>query len=272
MSDPECFAGKSPLFEQQSIENGLTYWSANAFGEMLGHASQSPAFLKAINKAQQVCLSLDIPVNDHFKQCKTFENGKTVKDLNISRFACYLVSMNGDPKKQAVAKAQAYFATLADACQRYIDEADEIERVLVRGDMSDREKTLSSTAKKRGVQNYAYFQSAGYLGLYNMRIGELRKLKQVPKGRSPLDFMGKDELAANLFRITQTEAKVRNENIRGQSALEKTAEKVGKQVRQTMEDISGQRPEELPRAEDIRKIKSRRISRRNGSVSRSKEP
>lgn len=102
--------------------------------------------------------------------------------------------------------------------------------------------------------NYAFFQSAGYRGLYNMDMGRLRNLKGVPKDRSPLDFMGKTELAANLFRVTQTEEKIRNENIRGQAPLEQAAETVGRKVRKTMIEISGSRPEALAPAQDIRKV------------------
>jgi DNA-damage-inducible protein D len=98
------------------------------------------------------------------------------------------------------------------------------------------------------------FQNSGYRGLYNMNLREIRRHKGVPDGRSPLDFMGKTELAANLFRVTQTEEKIRGEGIRGQPALEHTAEDVGRRVRRTMIEISGKRPENLPPAEDIKQV------------------
>jgi DNA-damage-inducible protein D len=105
-----------------------------------------------------------------------------------------------------------------------------------------------------GVVEYGLFQNAGYRGLYNMNLREIRRYKGVPEGRSPLDFMGKTELAANLFRVTQTEEKIRAERIRGQKPLEYAAEHVGREVRRTMVKISGKRPEELPSAEDIKSV------------------
>jgi len=245
------FGGDDPVFEQESRENGIATWSARKFAEYLGYRDYRTFFASAINRAQQVCLSLDINVSDHFKQEKILdEEGREITDIRLSRFACYLAAMNGDPKKAEVAKAQAYFATFADACRRYI------ERILVRDELSDHEKTLSSTARQAGVTEYQFFQNAGYRGLYNMNFSQIKRLKKIPAGRSPLDFMGRDELAANLFRITQTEAKIKREGLHGQKLLEKAAEEVGRTVRKTMKEISGQRPEDLPAVEDIRKVKT----------------
>jgi DNA-damage-inducible protein D len=145
---------------------------------------------------------------------------------------------------------------MAEAFRQYVQEAEGVERVLVRGEVSEREKALSATAHACGVTNYAFFQNAGYRGMYNMDFSQLRARKRVPEGRTILDFMGKTELAANLFRITQTEEKIRNEDIRGQRPLEKAHESVGKEVRETMRRISGTLPEQLPPAEDIKKVRS----------------
>ncbi|HQZ60673.1 MAG TPA: damage-inducible protein D, partial [Acinetobacter sp.] len=134
-------------------------------------------------------------------------------------------------------------------------ESENVERVLIREEVSEREKSLSGVAKQHGVTNYAFFQNAGYRGMYNMNLAQLRQLKGINSKRSPLDFMGKDELAANLFRITQTELKVKQDGRRGQGYLESLAEQVGKQVRQAMLDISGTRPESLPPAEDVNTVK-----------------
>lgn len=256
--DPESiFDCEQPGFELHSRENGFTSWSARSLALFLGYKDYNAFFKSAINRAQQVCLSVGINLADHFKQepCPD-ANGKPLEDLRLSRFACYLCAMNGDPNKSAVAKAQVYFATFADACQRYMEQADQIERVLVRDEISDHEKSLSSEAKRAGVVEYHYFQNAGYRGLYNMNFSKLRELKKIPQGRSPLDFMGRDELAANLFRLTQTRAKIKNEGITGQKALEQTAESVGKAIRKTMHDISGQRPELLPVETDIKKVRT----------------
>jgi DNA-damage-inducible protein D len=164
--------------------------------------------------------------------------------------------MNGDVKKKEVAMAQAYFITATEAFKRYVQEAQQVERIAIRGEVSEREKSLNAVANQAGVENYAFFQHKGYVGLYNMSLKQLKERKDIPDGRSPLDFMGKEELAANLFRITQTEAKIRNEGIKGQIPLEDAAFSVGRHVRNTMEQISGTRPENLPVAADINTVKS----------------
>lgn len=260
MSDDDVaaiFDPEAPLFEQRSRENGFTSWSGREFAAHLGYKDYKSFFNAAINKAQQVCMSLQINISDHFKQeMIRDEAGREVMDIRLSRFACYLAAMNGDVKKPQVAKAQAYFATFADACSRYIQESGEIERVLIRDEISDHEKTLSVTAKRAGVTEYGFFQNAGYRGLYNMNISALRKLKHIPANRSPLDFMGKDELAANLFRVTQTEAKIKREGIKGQKMAEQTAQDVGRTVRNTMRTISGQVPEQLETVEDIKRLRT----------------
>lgn len=256
-SEPGIFDGEYPEFERHCRENGMNSWSASSLAEFLGYKDFKAFSTGPLNRAQQVCLSSDISVADHFKQESCVgEDGRTYTDLRLSRFACYLCAMNGDPKKLQVAQAQAYFASLADSCRNYIEETEQIERVLIRDEISDGEKSLSAEAKAAGVHDYALFKNAGYRGLYNMNLSRLKQLKRTPKGRSPLDFMGKTELAANLFRITQTSEKIKNDGIRGQGALEKTAEKVGKTVRDAMHTISGTRPENLAPEGDINKVKS----------------
>ena len=126
-------------------------------------------------------------------------------------------------------------------------EFEDVERVLIREEVSGREKSLSSTAKQAGVVNYAFFQNAGYLGMYNMNLSQLRTRRGLPGSVTPLDYMGKTELAGNLFRITQTEEKIKNEKIKGQQSLEIAAKEVGKKVRKTMIEISNVAPENLPK-------------------------
>ena len=235
-------------------ENGFRYWWASDLAGLLGYESGSTSFRKAIERAAATLTTLNVPVFDNIVQVERDLDGRKGSDYKLSRFACYLAAMNGDTKKEQVAKAQAYFVTWAEACRLSLQEAAGVERVGIRAEISDHERTLSSTAHTAGVENFAFFQNAGYRGLYNMNLARVRTLKKVPEGRSPLDFMGKTELAANLFRVTQTEEKIRLQKIRGQKSLEGAAEEVGKRVRQTMMEISGTKPETLPPAEDIRTV------------------
>lgn len=248
------------VFEEQSRENGFTYWLASKLMELLGYETMT-SFSKAINKAMTTCNTLNIPIIENFEQVYSIVDGKTITDFKLSRFACYLVSMNSDNKKTEVAQAQAYFAALAGAVSHYIEEASKVERLIVREEISERENSLSGVVKRAGIENYAFFQTAGYRGMYNMNISKLREVRNIPAKKSPLDFMGKDELAANLFRITQTELKIKNDNIHGQSRLEVTAENVGKEVRNTMIKISGVAPEDLPKNSDLNQVKKELKSR-----------
>lgn len=241
----------------QTGAGGIRYWYASDLIAMLGYESLGP-FQKAINKAISACTALNIPVLENFiQEQRPTGDGKPQLDYRLSRFACYLTAMNGDVRKPQVAAAQAYFVTLAEAFRQYIQQAEDVERVLIREDVTEHEKSLSDVAQRAGVNDYGLFRSAGYRGLYNRELAEVKALKGVQESRTLLDFMGKEELAANLFRITQTEAKIRNEQIEGQESLEATAEAVGKTVRRTMIDISGNKPEDLPVAEDIRQVRNK---------------
>ena len=242
-----------PGFEALSNNNGFRFWWASELAVILGYESLH-GFRKAVERAMMALTSLNIPVFDNIVQEQREVGGKLVVDYKLSRFACYLAAMNGDPKKPQVAQAQGYFVAWAEACRLYLEQAEGVERVAIRGEITEHERTLSGTAKMAGVVEYGLFQNAGYRGLYNMDLWQLRRHKGVPQGRSPLDFMGKTELAANLFRVTQTEEKIRGERIRGQKPLERAAEDVGREVRRTMVKISGRRPEELPPAGDIKEV------------------
>lgn len=251
----EVFDGDAPLFEEQGRPNGVTTWSALALSEFLGYKDYK-SFKSVLSRTQQALISIDADVSEHVRQEPTVDAaGNKTFDVRLSRFACYLAAVNGDPKKKKVARAQAYFAKYSMECQQYLDDVEQVERVVLRDDISEHEKSLSATATLAGVKEMGLFKNAGYRGLYNMNLCDLRKHKGIPKNRSPLDYMGKDELAANSFRITQTDAKIKRDKVRGQVKLEAVAEGVGKMVRETMAEISGQKPESLPAHEDIRKVR-----------------
>jgi DNA-damage-inducible protein D len=222
---------------------------------MLGY-DQFSTFENAISRAIKACASLNIPLQGVINPIERDIDGVNQRDYKLSRFGCYLVAVNGDVKKPEVASAQAYFLTLAEAFRQYVQHADGVDRVLVRADISDRENSLKGVAYSAGVENFAFFQNAGYRGMYDMDLWRIRDIKGVPQGRSPLDFMGKQEMAANLFRLTETEAKIKNDSIRGQNPLERAAEHVGRRVRQTMMEISRTRPELLAPATDIKQVQS----------------
>ncbi|MBI1345695.1 damage-inducible protein D [bacterium] len=236
-------------FEDLAIKNGANLWEQSDVMSALDYRSEE-AFRKLVMKAMQACLTLGIPTEDNFHR-------QADGTYRFTRFACYLLAMNGDPKKLQVAAAQLYFAVLAETFHTALEHSDAIDRVLIRDEVSEGEKSLSSTASRHGVENYPFFQNAGYRGMYNMNLSKLRERKGLKPTEKLIDRMGKEELAAHLFRITQTAAKIRNEGVQGQRLLEDAAEKVGKQVRKSMLEISGAKPEDLPPAEPIKDVKKR---------------
>ncbi len=252
------FDNESVNFNDVAQVDEFTYWLASQYMQMLGYESYT-SFKKAINKAMTTCMTLDIDMMENFQQVKGVINGKSDTDYKLSRFACYLVAMNADSKKFRVAQAQAFFAATAETIRRYVDSSEEVERVLIRDELTSHEKTLCAAAHTAGVRGtgYALFQNAGYRGMYNMNLGQLKQYKGQSQAKRPLlDFMGKDELAANLFRLTQTELKLTISGIKGQKNAERTAETVGKKVRKTMLEISGIKPEDMALSEDIKKVKT----------------
>lgn len=243
-------------FEDFGHDNGGHFWWRSDLQPLLGYADAT-SFEKPVGKAMAACAALSISVHENFTPAmRAFPDGRELEDCKLSRFACYMIAMNASPRKPQVAHAQAYFATLAEFARQMLVQGGEVERVVMRDELTDRENSLSRVARAADVQEYALFQNAGYRGLYNMNMNRLKKEKGIPEGRTLLDFMGREELAANLFRITQTEAKIKKENVRGQRDLENTAESVGKEIRQTIRKIGGTMPEQLPVSEDIKKVKS----------------
>ncbi len=257
MDDQNIFQFETGIttFEDYRQENGDSFWWASDLMRNLGYEDPK-TFVKTINRAMIACNSLNIPMYEVIREEKRIVDGKEIRDYRLSRFGCYLVSMNADVRKPQVARAQAYFITMAEAFRQYVEEAEQIERIAFREDISDHEKSLSATAKLAGVESYALFRNAGYRGLYNMHLWKLKEYKRMPKeGKTLLDYMGKEELAANLFRITQTEAKINRENISGQKPLEAAAYNVGRQVRNTMINISTHKPEDLRLTKPIDEVR-----------------
>lgn len=243
------------IFENQSYSNGFTYWYARDLMTTLGYKDYN-TFKKSINKAIGICASLNIDFADNFLSIRRKVDNKEVDDYKLSRFACYLTTMNSDIKKQEVAKAQAYLAKYAEIIVTLQQEAQNIERIELRDKLSEEEKNLSGIAKSHKVEKYALFQNAGYVGLYNMSLNQLKKIKGIPQNKVLLDYMNSTELGANIFRITQTAEKIKSENIQGQNNLEKAHKEVGKEVRESMKRMHNKLPEDLPLEEDIKKVKS----------------
>ena len=249
------FEGENPQFENLSHQNGMNYWTASLLMTELGY-SEFNIRAAPILKAFQVCVNTGIDPLEHFIYFDNEKNGKKFKDIKLTRFACYLISMNSDIKKPNVSKAQAYFAAFVATVQQYFVEQQDMERIDLRGQISEHEKMLNSTAKQAGIIKYGYFQNKDYMGLYNMPLSKIRKIKGIPESRTPFDYMGAEELGANIFRITQTDAKIKREKITGQEGLEQAAFNVGKMVRNALIANGSTMPENLPPAEDIKQIKS----------------
>ena len=252
----EPFEDSENSFEALAKTNGTRYWLARDLMAEWGYESWS-ALKNAINKAIGVCTTTNIPVSEHFIQHPRRIGGREVEDFKMTRLACCLTAMNGDSKNPAIAKAQLYFAALDQVVQdAFVIHAESMDRLIARGEISDREVTLSKTAAAAGVEFQDRFRNAGYRGMYNMDLQTLKRLKGISDPSRPLfDFMGKDELAGNLFRLTLTEGRIKKEQARGQIALEHVAHEVGARVRKTMSEETGVYPESLPIAADIKLVK-----------------
>ncbi|OPY72229.1 MAG: DNA-damage-inducible protein D [Syntrophorhabdus sp. PtaU1.Bin002] len=240
-------------------ENGNEYWRAREFARVLEY-SEYRHFLPVIEKAKEACANSDHPVADHFEDIlEMVEIGsgakRPVSDVRLSRYGCYLIVQNGDPSKPVIANGQTYFAMqtrrqeLADDV-RFAKLTEDERRLMLRSELTHHNKALTAAAKDAGVEtglDYAIFQDHGYRGLYGgLGAKEIHAHKKLKKSQKILDHMGSTELAANLFRATQTEEKLKREKVRGKQAANRTHFEVGTKVRQTIKELGGTMPEELP--------------------------
>mgnify|MGYP000883253902 FL=1 len=250
------------------------FWSARELQKILGYASWDK-FQNAINRAKKSFEASNITkyynINDHFRQVgKMIRAGKgaerTVVDFELSKYACYLIAQNGDPDKPEIAQAQAYFNIQTFRQEQFQSMSDEEKRLHVRTQVIDNNKTLFDSAKSSGVKNFGKFNDAGYRGLYGMNAKELALKKDLGKDKI-LDRAGTTELAANLFRITQTNDKLQNELASGKTIGEQKADSIhfmiGGKVRQTIKDIGGTMPENLPPEVHIKEIE-KKVSKKLG--------
>ena len=255
-------------------EDGVEYWSARELYPYLGY-SRWQRFEEAIERAKESCKSASQHVEEHFTDAgKTLSmpkgGTKVIVDVYLTRYACYLVAQNGDPRKTEIAQAQTYFAIQTRYAEIQQMEAyqalttEESKRLFLREELRKHNSQLADAAHDAGVitpLDYATFQNHGYRGMYNgLTAKGIHQKKGLKKGQEILDHMGSTELAANLFRATQTEEKIRKENIQGKQNANNAHFQVGKEVREAIKRIGGTMPEDLPPAEDIKKLERRIVS------------
>jgi len=253
-------------------EYNQEFWSARDLMGPLGYVEWRK-FDGAIGRAKESCKNSGQGVDDHFVDADKMvsvgsEAKRNVSDYHLSRYACYLIAQNGDSRKEEIALAQTYFAI--QTRKQEINELliEDYKRVGLRGEMTKHNKKLFEAAKDAGVVNYANFQDYGYMGLYGgLRQKNIHVKKGLKSKEKILDHMGSEELAANFFRVTQAEAKLRRENISGQTKANQAHFVVGEKVRQTIKELGGTMPEELPDVDNIVKAKSRIKSSLNPSNS-----
>ena len=238
-------------------EYGQEFWYARELQPVLEY-SQWRYLKEAIERAKTACNNSGQNVADHFAEVRKMvdigSNAKrSVEDYELSRYACYLIVMNGDPRKEIIALGQTYFAVKTrqqELIEDYERLSEEQKRIAIRNEMKRHNSALADAAHDAGIKeprDYAIFQNYGYMGLYNgLKAKDIKERKCLKKSQDILDYMGSTELAANLFRATQTEEKLRREHIQGKSEANKTHFEVGKKVRQTIKELGGTMPEDLP--------------------------
>lgn len=244
------------------------WWNSRELAKILTYGDYR-YFLDVMRKAWTACQNSGIDPSDHFvlihEKVKIGSNAeRQIDSVKMSRYACYLSVQNADPTKTIVAQAQTYFAVQTRRAEKLLDEPfseEERKRLMLRREMKTHNKRLASAAKEAGVttnKDYGIFQNAGYKGLYGgLDQQDIHDRKGLTKNQNILDHMGSTELAANLFRATQTEEKLRRENIQGKTAANRTHFEVGAKVRQTIRELNGTMPEDLPTPESVKRLESK---------------
>ena len=266
------------VFEQikQSDEQGNEFWNSREFAKIIEYTDYRN-FLKVVDKAIEACKHSGNNPNNHiveFNDMVEIGSGakRPAKSLKLSRYACYLIVQNADPSKEVVAQGQTYFAVqtrLQEIKQmdeyNVLDTEDE-KRFFLRNELKKHNIQLAEAAHTAGVItniDYAVFQNHGYMGLYGgLDAKGIHLQKGLKKSQKILDHMGSTELAANLFRATQTEEKLKREKVKGKNKANKTHYEVGKKVRKTIEELGGTMPENLPATDSIKKVE-RKIKKEN---------
>ncbi|WP_411680221.1 DNA damage-inducible protein D [Clostridium thailandense] len=239
---------------------GQEFWYGRELSEVLEYTKWGN-FKKVIEKAKKACENSDISILDHFADVgKMVSLGsgaeREVDDIMLSRYACYLIVQNADSRKKVVALGQTYFAVQTrkqELTENFEQLSEDRKRLAIRNELKDHNKKLVDAAKSAGVETnleYATFQNHGYMGLYGgLKAKDIHERKGLKKSQHILDHMGSTELAANLFRATQTEEKLKRDNIKGKENANKTHYEVGAKVRKTIKELGGTMPENLPTPE-----------------------
>lgn len=259
-------------------EYGQEFWYARELQEVLNY-TQWRRFKETIDRAKEACKTSGNEVEDHFADAGKMINlakgaVREVEDYMLTRYACYLIVMNGDSRKKVIALGQTYFAVKTRQ-QELIDDYDQLsenqKRLAIRNEMKENNKLLAEAAKNAGVitpSDYAIFQNRGYQGLYGgLGAKEIHARKGLKKSQQILDHMGSTKLAANLFRATQTDEKLRRDRIEGKDEAGEVHFQVGQKVRQTIAELGGTMPEDLPTPQksikQIEREEEKRIEKRD---------
>lgn len=248
---------------KKKTKHGIDYWTGREIQEILGYLRWEN-FVNVINKARMACESTGVDPSDHFldttKEIRAGKGARLQKsDYFLTRYACYLVAMNGNTEKPEIGTAQSYFAVQTHRQEKQDKLTEDERRIMLRDRVKDGNKKLASAAKKAGVKTrkFPIFQDAGYRGLYDMSLSDIKKFKGLSLKDDLLDRSGRTELAANEFRITQTEDKLIRENVNGEDKAINTHKEVGRAVRNTIKKLGGIMPEKLLPEPSLKKLENK---------------